>query len=330
MASMTLNRKIREKLKKNELIFNTWKKFYNRKLEKIEKKKFDGEYKFINRSNNSENLCIVLAGYKELIWDDVFTRLEKYAPKDLDICIMSSGKYSDKLNEMCEKNNWSYLSLKENSVTLIQNIAINLYPNAKYIYKMDEDIFLTKGFFENLKETFLRVEKETRFKISFVAPLIPINGYTYIKILEKTNLIEDFDSKFGKAMYDATPGEKIIENPEIAQYLWRNTQDKLKDIDKLSEEFSKNEFEYSICPIRYSIGAIMFPRETWERMGKFQVLKGTNLGADEVQLCSYGSSESRIIVVSHNNVVGHFGYGPQSKAMNEYYNKNREQFKLKI
>lgn len=330
MASESLNRRLREKLKQNKLIFNTWKKFYDRKIEKIEKSKITGDYKFINRSNNSENLCIVLAGYKELVWDDVFSRLKAFAPKDIDICVMSAGKYSETLNELCENNNWSYLSLEQNKVTLIQNITINLFPNAKYIYKIDEDIFITNGFFENLKNTYLKVERESRYKIGFVTPLIPINGYSYIKVLEKVNLIDDFDSKFGKAFFDATPGEEIINNPEIALYLWGNTKKELQNIDELSEKLGKEEFEYSICPIRFSIGAIMFPRKTWEDMGKFDVTFGNNLGLDEVKMCSFSNVQSRVIVVSHNNLVGHLGYGPQSKIMEEYYKNHREQFKLKI
>lgn len=325
----SLNRKIREKIKKNQTILNIWKKHHDKKLKKIEENKVSGKYKFINRSNNAEDLCIVLAGYKEFVWEDVFGRLKKYAPKNMDICIMSAGKFSEELDKLCEKNKWSYLSTEENKITLIQNITINLFENAKYIYKIDEDMFLTKGFFETLKNTYLKVENETRYKVGFVAPLIPINGHTYIKVLEKLNLLEDFDNKFGKAMYDATPGEKIIENPEIAKYLWGESKEELRDIDKLSEQFSKEEFNYSICAMRFSIGAMLFTKKTWEEMGKFDVTFGNNLGLDEVQFCTYCMLYSKHMVIAHNNLVGHLGYGPQGKAMKEYYENHREQFKLK-
>ena len=43
-----------------------------------------------------------------------------------------------------------------------------------------------------------------------IAPLININGYSYRRILEKTNLLNKFEEKFGKAVMDATPGEKNI------------------------------------------------------------------------------------------------------------------------
>ena len=68
------------------------------------------------------------------------------------------GLFNEKLNKMCEEKKWSYLSVEENKVTLAQNIAIELHKDAKYIYKLDEDMFITKGFFENLKDTYLKVK----------------------------------------------------------------------------------------------------------------------------------------------------------------------------
>ena len=48
-------------------------------------------YIFIDRSKGSDKLCIILAGYKEPLWDEVFFRIEAAAPNDLDVCIMTSG-----------------------------------------------------------------------------------------------------------------------------------------------------------------------------------------------------------------------------------------------
>ena len=325
----SLNRKIREVIKKNKTILNIWQKQHDKKLKKIDELKITGKYKFIDRSKNTEDLCIVLAGYKEFVWKDVFNRLKAYAPKNMDICIMPAGKFSEELDKLCEKNAWSYLSTEENKITLIQNITINLFKNAKYIYKIDEDMFLTKGFFETLKNTYLKVENETHYKVGFVAPLIPINGHTYIDVLEKVNLLEDFEKKFGKAIRDTSPGKANSENPEIAKYLWGESKEELRDIDKISEKLSKEEFKFSICGMRYSIGAILFAKKTWEEMGKFDVTFGNNLGLDEVQLCTHCMLQCEHMVIAHNNLVGHLGYGPQGKAMKEYYEKHREQFKLK-
>lgn len=321
--------RIRELLKKNKLIFNIWNKFYQRKLNKKEQAKLKGKYKFVNRSKNSDDLCIILAGYKEFLWKYVFVRIEKFIPKEIDVCIVSPGMFNEKLAKLCEKNNWSYLSVEENKVTLAQNIAIHLHENAKYIYKLDEDMFITKGFFENLKETYLKIKKEKKYKIGFVAPLININGYSYRRILEKTNLLSKFEEKFGVAYLDATPGKPIIENADIAKFLWGENNTELKELDKLSKEFQKQDFSYSICPIRFSIGAIMFPRDTWNEMGKFNVVRGNNMGLDEVQICQYCTIESRPMFISENILVGHFSYGPQTTEMKKYYQENKDIFSLK-
>ena len=263
------------------------------------------------------------------MWEDVFGRIEKYTPKDIDVCIVSSGLYSEKLANIAEKNDWSYLSVKQNKVTLVQNIAINIHPKAKKIYKLDEDIFITENFFTQLEKTYGKMEKEGRYNIGFVAPLLPINGYANVNVLEKTGLIEKFDKRFGKAYHDGDGQAPIIKNPDIAKFMWGETEEKLRDIDKLSKEFSEQEFSYSICSIRFSIGAILFSREIWENMGRFKVGLGTNMGQDEVQLCKYCMIESKAIIISENTVAGHFSYGPQTNAMKEYYNSHREIFKVK-
>lgn len=239
------------------------------------------------------------------------------------------GLFNEKLNKMCEEKKWSYLSVEENKVTLAQNIAIELHKDAKYIYKLDEDMFITKGFFENLKDTYLKVKEEGKYVPGLIAPLININGYSYRRVLEKTNLLNKFEEKFGKAVMDATPGEKILTDGEVAKFLWGNDNEELKDIDKISEKFLKGEFKYSASPIRFSIGAILMPREIWKSMGKFNVFRGKDLGEDENQICKYCLIESRPVIVSENVLVGHFSYGPQTSAMKEYYKENKDIFRFK-
>lgn len=313
------------KLEKNKKFMEKYNKFKKKKQEKEIKRRVKGTYKFVDRKKDKKNLCIIIAGYKKILWEDVFGRLEKFMPKDMDVCIVSSGLYNEELDKIAEKNKWSYLSLKQNKVTLVQNIAINLHPKAKMIYKIDEDIFITKNFFSRLMETYKKVEEESNYRVGFVAPLLPINGYSNVNVLKKTNTIAKFEKKFGKAYHDGGGEEKIIKNPEIAKFMWKE----IGQIDELSKKFDQEEFVYSICPIRFSIGAILFSRDLWEAMGRFVVEKGTNMGRDEAQICEYCMIESRAIVISENTIAGHFSYGPQTKAMEEFYKKNRKIFELK-
>ncbi len=134
---------------------------------------------------------------------------------------------------------------------------------------------------------------------------------------------------FGRAEHNWDTTGKVVVNPDIAKFLWGETESKLRDIDALDEQFSKQKFSYSVCAIRFSIGAILFSRNLWEDMGRFEVGIGNNMGRDEIQLCNYLLADSRAIIVSENTIVGHFAFGKQTMAMKEYYNNHREIFKVK-
>ena len=110
------------------------------------KKKLNGKFIFEDRKKDFSKVCIVLAGYKPFLYNAIFGRIKKFIPEDIEVCIVSSGKYDNELSIIAEENNWSYLSIKKNCVTLAQNIAINLFKNAEYIYKLDEDIFVTDNY----------------------------------------------------------------------------------------------------------------------------------------------------------------------------------------
>lgn len=320
---------IYEILAKNETCVKVVRGFKKKRKEMLMKKRLRGNYKFIDRKKDNKKICIILAGYKQFLWDDVFGRIKKYVPMDIDVCIVSSGLYSKELDKIAQDNDWSYLSVKQNKVTLVQNIAINLFPKAEYIYKLDEDMFITKNFFETLFKTYKEVENNSFYNVGFVAPLIPINDYAYSRVIEKLGLVKNYEKKFGKIKCNWDPDSEVITNPEIATYLWGKSEEKLRNIDKIDEDFSKDKLIYSICPIRFSIGAILFSRKLWEDMGYFEVAMGTNMGRDETQICSHVFMDSRVIVVSENTIVGHFSYGKQTKNMIEYYNKNKEIFKVK-
>ena len=96
----------------------------------------------------------------------------------------------------------------------------------------------------------------------------------------------------------------------------------------MNELFQAEPLEERPCPIRFSIGAILFERDLWERMGWFDVdLKSSGMGSDEVQLCKYCMLQSRPLMVSENIVAGHFSFGKQNEEMKKYYARNVEKFK---
>ena len=286
-------------------------------------------YLFEDRRKDSEDLLIVLAGYKELVWDTVIPRIRAYAPKNMDVCIITSGLVNQNMQKKCEKYGWSYLSTSWNNVSYAQNLAILLHQKAKYIYKMDEDIFLTKGIFETLKETFQNASKE--HEIGFVSSLIPINGYGYVRLLEKFDAVKEWEEQFGVLKY--TDGynhnRAIHDDPKAAKFMWGEGNPKMVNLDQMNQILKEQEAKYSVCPIRFSIGFILLHRNTWLRMGMFPVIKSFNMGSDEECLCKYCFMQARLIIVSENAVVGHLHYtGLQNKELEEYYSTHKEKFIL--
>lgn len=293
--------------------YKLWKKI------KKENKKFKYHGKFINRSKGEENLCILLAGYKEFLYPEIFKRLKNYSIKNMDICIVTSGIYSEKINNICKKNNWSYLSTEENNVSLIQNIAIKNHKNAKYIFKLDEDIFITKNYFKNMLKSY-EYAKTTNYTLGVLAPLIPINGYGHARIIEKLNLENIYEERFGALKYMAGPNRKIEKDLDVAKFFW-GEGNVIPSIDELNEKFSQQPLKVQPCPIRFSIGAILFERYFWEKMKYFKVNKGNGMGEDEVEICKFCLLSSMPLMVTENVVVGHLSFGNQNIGMKEYFLK---------
>jgi hypothetical protein len=287
---------------------------------------------FYDISRNCDTCCFILAGYKDFIWDITMSRIKMFVPKDIDVCVLSSGLYSEKLYETCKKNEWSYLCVKRNSVTLALNTAINQFSSAQYIYKIDEDIFITKNFFHKVKECYNWCKTESKYLPLFAAPLIPINAFGHVRLLEKLSLEKNYEKLFEIPKYMI--GGIIENNPNVAKYFWGANGD-IPGIDELDALFAHQEFKFSVCPIRFSIGAILFERYIWENMGYFTVDKSNGMGKDEVQLCSLAMSNAQAIIVSENTLVGHFsfhkpfGESNTTEIMKEYFLSHPEKFMIR-
>lgn len=297
------------------------------KKNRIRRKRLTKKVRFENRSKDKEKLLIVLAGYKPFLYEIVFKRIKKFVDNDIEICIVSSGKYDEKLSEIAEKNDWSYLSVKRNNVALAQNVAINSFPNAKLIYKLDEDIFVTKNYFKNLLKTMNDCEKNGEYKPGFIAPMIPINGFSNMLVLERFNKKKEYEKRFEKPLYKAGRERMIESNPDVAKAFW-GENDFLPQLDEMNKIVNKDKMDYVSCPIRFSIGAILFERKLWEDMGMFEVKSGPGMGLDEEQICSYCMISSNAIIVSKNTIVGHLSFGTQNESMKKYFEEHKDVFNI--
>lgn len=292
-------------------------------VQKILNYNFLGKYEFNNRQKKNEFLLIVVAGYKKFLWDCVFKRIKKYSPDNVDICIVVPGKNDLLLKQICKDNDWSYLYTKDNKLSLAQNIAIKEHPKAQFVYKIDEDIFLTKNFFAGLKEVYDHVIGINKYKVGFIAPIIPINGYGYIRFLEKFKFLPEYEKRFGTAYYSCTkiPAQN---NGEAAIWLWK----KSFPLEDKAEKLRKMEKKFSICHHQFSIGAIFFTRKFWEEIGGFRVGLAGELGREERVLCNFCMENSYAIIIAENVFVGHFCFGPQFDVMYDFYIKNKEKFEI--
>ena len=285
---------------------------------------------FIDRKKNSNMLLIILAGYKPYLFEDVFARVKAFTPNHFDICIISSGLFDETLNQIAAENDWSYLSTAQNNIPLAQNLAIMLHEKAEFIYKMDEDIFVTAGTFETLLKTYSHVLNYGHYKVGFVAPLIPINGYGHIRVLEKLGLLETYEKTFDSVLYGAHAEKMISTNPEVSKFFW-GEGDFVPSIDDMNAAFRMLKISYSICSVQFNIGCILFYRELWEAMGNFIVnLDNEGLALDEKQICHFCLSNSLAMVIAENAVVGHLSFRQQNAAMKEYYLAHREKFRCPI
>jgi len=269
-------------------------------------------YRFVNRGNNRQTLIVVLAGYKSYLWPATLARLEKYASEDADFCIASAGMRSVELEKMCERNGWSYLSVSRNAPGIALNRAIALHPLADYIFKLDEDIFIGKDFFRLLRQGYDYVWKDTLREPGFCAPTLNVNGISYLHFLRKLDLEREYEREFGPLI--AFCGGLLQSNPSVALWLWRNTL----PFDQKVAEFAQSETRYSLCGMKFSIGAILFRRAFIEQIGGFRSAWCPGaLGVDEGFLCRDCVHQSRPMYIIENVLSGHFSFSPQEALMRE-------------
>jgi hypothetical protein len=140
-----------------------------------------------------------------------------------------------------------------------------------------------------------------------------VNGFGYRLFLELTGALDDYAAAFPQhPPTSAGVGIAASGSPEVAEWLWRRTH----PLDAKALELSDPVGRYSICPHRFSIGAFLMHRTTFDELGGFAIPRWPGApGHDELELCLWCMAESRAIIVAHSALVGHFAFGPQSEHM---------------
>lgn len=288
-----------------------------------------GKYELIlDNKKWYENLLIILTWYDSFLDEKVFERVHKYLDDNIDVCVLTPWKKCNNILDYCKKFGRSYLYTKQNKLSFGQNIIIKLHEKAKYIYKIDGDIFITKGFFKNLKNKYNLALKNSEFIPSAVAPVININWRTYSYFLDVIWKKDDFIAKFKELKQSVCDKwENIWYSWDVAKYIRKctfNIDDKqekfFNDID-ITKNFLTN-------PIRFSIWCFMFTREHWKNLdGKgFKQWYPWAMWVEEVQFLGYSLYKSRPIILCENQLVWHFCFWPQKQQMKEFFEQNKNLF----
>lgn len=298
---------------------------YNlRALQEKPQEKCEIPYHFVNRKRDCDTLCYIIAGYeKKDIWSNVLERVKTYQDIEMDICIVSSGKYLEELDRLARTNQWSYLWTDTNQVSYIQNQVIELHPNAQYIFKLDEDIFIGKHYFSEMKSTYQEIETEGEYRINFLVPVISVNCYGYRTFLNALGKTKEYESLYGRAYRSRFSAVFSLE--DVAEYLWKLTG----RIDETVDAFYHREKQISLCNCYFNIGAILYSRERWLLMGKWPEIPGTSgMGIDETTILKDGNEKDFAVYEVGNVFVGHFAFGHQKKRMMEYFIEHKEDFEV--
>lgn len=280
-------------------------------------------YHFINRSRGKKFLCYILAGYEPVLWENTLARIKAFQSEVVDYCLVSSGKYDKALDELAEKNQWSYLYTMENQVCFIQNQVIACHPQAEYMIKMDEDIFIGKHFFQQMIQEFLRIEKEGDYRIGFAVPVIPLNCSGYVPYLKAIGMKEEFERQFGRAYKSRFSAIQSVD--KTAEFLW----DTMDSFDEMAGRFLQRD-GFSVCDCYFNIGCIMYTRKRWLMMGKWPEKAGeSGMGMDEAYIYQDNVEKDLSVYEIHSVLAGHLAFGHQKQQMIEYFQNNREKFAIR-
>lgn len=270
-----------------------------------------GRHVFTNRGRGHEQMLMVVAGYKPHLWPYTLTRLERFLPEHgLDVCVVCPGTAPQELQDLAQRNGWSFLATEKNALALAQNLAIAAHPAARYLHKLDEDVLIGEGYIERMRNGYQKVVEDGRYMPGFASPTLNVNGFTYRLFLEELGLDEAYRERFGE-LVQACTDHKAQADGDAALFLWQHTV----PFDDTARKFGERPFGYTAVPHRFSIGAILLERDLWEAIGGFLVVPRGGLGHEERHLCQECVELSRVPVVLHDVFAGHFSFGRQDGVM---------------
>ena len=286
-----------------------WCGLINKRLKSTEQFQFD------DRRTGSPTLVSVLAGYMPELWPNVLPRITAALPPG-DVCFVTPGMRQKELADLCRRQGWSYLSTATNDRSLAQNVCFRLHDKAELIVKLDEDMFLLPGSISALVDEYISIKADGVVDPGVVAPIVPLNGFSYRRLLELLGLLDEFEAQFGRARIGASD-LAIVADPLAACWIWQ----RLGPLEETAARLAKLPLETLLVPVQFSTGFIVFERAFWEMIGRFPVRRRrlvfgvATQNDDEEHLSRSAVNTSRPCVVTSRVFAGHFSFGPQHAAM---------------
>ena len=292
------------------------------RVEAGRRRRFGDQNAFEDRSTGSTTLVLVIGGHKPQLWPYTLPRIARATPPEADVCIVTPGVDSPELRALAARSGWSYMSTRRGHVSVAQNLVLRAHPQARMIHKIDEDMFVSDGFFAAMADGYARVAAEAEYRVGYCAPTINVNGFSFLEFVRELGVEDEWRERYGPPVR-AHYGTPAQQDGDAAAWLWSHSL----PVDELSTRFGQLPFGYRIVPHRFSIGAILFERDLWEGMRGFRASEPVpGLGEDEQHLAVECISQSRIIAVLDNVYAGHFAFGPQTQAMFAAYGDQLERF----
>ncbi len=276
-----------------------------------------GRHHFLDRSTGSDRLVMILAGWKEALWPATLARIARFAPAGpagLDVCLVCPGRRSDALDRWAANHGWSVLTTASRRPGLGLNLAVARHPQARWLFKLDEDIVIGEGFFDRLIAGHQRIEDEGSYRLGFLAPLLNLNGHGYVPFLRLVGQDRAFAERF-QGLPRACGGIPVFHDAAAARFIWEVSL----PFDGTAELAQARPWEWSAIPHRFSIGAILVRRDRLLALGGFRrSLLGPILGHDEDRLCTACMIHSLIMACDHGVFAGHLGFAPQEAGLRDF------------
>ena len=189
-----------------------------------------------------------------------------------------------------------------------QNECIRRYPDSVYV-KVDEDIFVPRGWAERLLETYERYSG--RDDLALITPMIPNNGYGLFRLLNEfyPEKLPEFARSFGEPPQKWAKGP-TWHSPFIGEWATRQ----FLDVDAANEEqrlrlaASGQSRWHEFC-MYFSIGCICYDYAHVQRMG------GKIPPHDEPDWCAWFEANRQLCVMDQSLVVLHYSFFVQQDGL---------------